>query len=461
LSTSFSKTKSFKKKSYSIICNSRIIVIFATAERTFTFLIIKTLRKMTIDEFNFAGKKAIVRVDFNVPLDENGNVTDDTRIRGALPTLKKILNDGGAVIMMSHMGKPKGKVNPKLSLKQIVGKVSEKLGVEVKFAPDCANADAEAAALKPGEALLLENLRFYPEEEGKPVGVEKGTPEYDAAKAEMKDRQKNFAKKLASYADVYVNDAFGTAHRKHASTAVIADYFDKDSKMLGYLMEKEVKAIDNVMKNAQHPFTAIIGGSKVSSKLGVIKNLLDKVDNLIIGGGMGYTFIKAQGGHIGKSLHEDDLIPEALNVIKAAKEKGVNLSLSVATVCGQDFSNDTPRKTFPIDQIPDEWEGMDASEESIENWKKIIMSSKTILWNGPVGVFELPNFAHGTGEIAKAVAEATQKNGAYSLVGGGDSVAAINKFGLADKVSYVSTGGGAMLEAIEGKVLPGVAAIKG
>ena len=416
---------------------------------------------MTIDEFNFAGKKAIVRVDFNVPLDENGTVTDDTRIRGALPTLKKILNDGGAVIMMSHMGKPKGKVNPKLSLKQIVGKVSEKLGVEVKFAPDCANADAEAAALKPGEALLLENLRFYPEEEGKPVGVEKGTPEYDAAKAEMKDRQKKFAKKLASYADVYVNDAFVTAHRKHASTAVIADYFDKDSKMLGYLMEKEVKAIDNVMKNAQHPFTAIIGGSKVSSKLGVIKNLLDKVDNLIIGGGMGYTFIKAQGGHIGKSLHEDDLIPEALNVIKTAKEKGVNLSLSVATVCGQDFSNDTPRKTFPIDQIPDEWEGMDASEESLENWKKIIMNSKTILWNGPVGVFELPNFAHGTGEIAKAVAEATQKNGAYSLVGGGDSVAAINKFGLADKVSYVSTGGGAMLEAIEGKVLPGVAAIKG
>ena len=416
---------------------------------------------MTIDEFNFAGKKAIVRVDFNVPLDENGHVTDDTRIRGALPTLKKILADGGAVIMMSHMGKPKGKVNPKLSLKQIVPNVSERLGVEVKFAPDCAKADAEAAALKPGEALLLENLRFYPEEEGKPVGVEKGTPEYDEAKKEMKGRQKDFAKKLASYADVYVNDAFGTAHRKHASTAVIADYFDKDSKMLGYLMEKEVKAIDNVMKNAKHPFTAIIGGSKVSSKLGVIKNLLDKVDNLIIGGGMGYTFIKAQGGHIGNSLHEDDLMPEALNVIKMAKEKGVNLSLSVATVCGQEFSNDTPRKVFPIDQIPDEWEGMDASEQSLENWKKIIMSSKTILWNGPVGVFELENFAHGTGEIAKAVAEATQKNGAYSLVGGGDSVAAINKFGLADKVSYVSTGGGAMLEAIEGKVLPGVAAIKG
>jgi phosphoglycerate kinase len=416
---------------------------------------------MTIDEFNFAGKKAIVRVDFNVPLDENGNVTDDTRIRGALPTLKKILNDGGALIMMSHMGKPKGKVNAKLSLKQIVPNVSKALGVDVKFAPDCGKADAEAAALKPGEALLLENLRFYPEEEGKPVGVEKGTPEYDAAKAEMKDRQKEFAKKLASYAEVYVNDAFGTAHRKHASTAVIADYFDKDHKMLGYLMEKEVKAIDNVLKNAQHPFTAIIGGSKVSSKLGVIKNLLDKVDNLIIGGGMGYTFIKAQGGHIGDSLHEDDLMPEALNVIKAAKEKGVNLSLSVATVCGQEFKNDTPRKVFPIDQIPDGWEGMDASEESLNNWKKIILSSKTILWNGPVGVFELENFSHGTGEIAKAVAEATQKNGAYSLVGGGDSVAAINKFGLADKVSYVSTGGGAMLEAIEGKVLPGVAAIKG
>lgn len=416
---------------------------------------------MTIDEFNFAGKKAIVRVDFNVPLDENGNVTDDTRIRGALPTLKKILNDGGALIMMSHMGKPKGKVNPKLSLKQIVPNVSKALGVEVKFAGDCGNADAEAAALKSGEALLLENLRFYPEEEGKPVGVEKGTPEYDAAKKEMKDRQKNFAKKLASYSDVYVNDAFGTAHRKHASTAVIADSFDKDHKMLGYLMEKEVKAINNVLKNAQHPFTAIIGGSKVSSKLGVIKNLLDKVDNLIIGGGMGYTFIKAQGGHIGKSLHEDDLMPEALNVIKAAKEKGVNLSLSVATVCGQDFSNDTPRKVFPIDQIPDEWEGMDASEQSIENWRKIILSSKTILWNGPVGVFELENFSHGTGEIAKAVAQATQENGAYSLVGGGDSVAAINKFGLAEKVSYVSTGGGAMLEAIEGKVLPGVAAIEG
>lgn len=416
---------------------------------------------MTIEEFNFAGKKAIVRVDFNVPLDENGKVTDETRIRGALPTLKKILADGGSVIMMSHMGKPKGKVNEKLSLGQIVGNVSNLLGVDVKFAKDCGNADAEAAALQPGEALLLENLRFYPEEEGKPVGVEKGTPEFDEAKKAMKESQANFAKKLASYADVYVNDAFGTAHRRHASTAVIADYFDADSKMLGYLMEKEVTAIDSVLKNAQHPFTAIIGGSKVSSKLGVIQNLLDKVDNLIIGGGMGYTFIKAQGGKIGNSLHEDDLMPEALNVIAAAKEKGVNLSLSVATLCGKEFSNDTERKVFPINDIPDEWEGMDASEASLAEWKKIILSSKTILWNGPVGVFEFENFAHGTGEIAKYVAEATQTNGAFSLVGGGDSVAAVNKFGLADKVSYVSTGGGAMLEAIEGKVLPGVAAIKG
>lgn len=415
---------------------------------------------MKIDQFNFAGKKAIVRVDFNVPLDENGNVTDDTRIRGALPTLKKILSDGGSVIMMSHMGKPKGKVNPKFSLSQIVGKVSERLGVDVKFADDCANASAAAAALKLGEALLLENLRFYAEEEGKPVGVEKGTPEYDVAKKEMKDKQKAFAQKLASYADVYVNDAFGTAHRKHASTAVIADFFTPDAKMLGFLMEKEVTAINNVLKNAQHPFTAIIGGSKVSSKLGVIKNLLDKVDNLIIGGGMGYTFVKAQGGHIGNSLHEDDLMPEALNVIAAAKEKGVNLSLSVATVAADRFANDANRKVVPIENIPDGWEGMDASEQSLEIWKKIILESKTILWNGPVGVFEFENFAHGTGEIAKYVASATQQNGAYSLVGGGDSVAAVNKFGLADKVSYVSTGGGAMLEAIEGKVLPGVAAIE-
>ena len=415
----------------------------------------------TIDKYNFAGKKAIVRVDFNVPLDENGKITDDTRIRGALPTLKRILADGGAAIIMSHMGKPKGKVNPKMSLGLITEAVAKALGTPVKFAPDCAKAADAAKALKSGEVLLLENLRFYPEEEGKPIGIEKEDPAYDAAKKEMKAKQKDFAKTLASYAEAYVNDAFGPAHRPHASPAVIADYFDTDSKMLGFLMEKEVTAIDNVLKNAKHPFTAIIGGSKVSSKLAVIKNLLDKVDNLIIGGGMGYTFIKAQGGHIGDSLHEDELMPEALNIIAAAKEKGVNLSLSVATVAGDSFSNDAKRQTVDIYNIPDGWEGMDASQQSIDNWKKIIMDSKTILWNGPVGVFEFENFAHGTGEIAKTVAEATQKNGAYSLIGGGDSVAAINKFGLADKVSYVSTGGGAMLEAIEGKTLPGVAAIRG
>ena len=411
-------------------------------------------------DFNFAGQKAIVRVDFNVPLNEKGEITDDTRIRGALPTLKKILEDGGSLIVMSHMGKPKGKVNPKLSLGQIANAVAAKLDVPVKFAPDCAKAKEAADALKPGEVLLLENLRFYPEEEGKPVGVDKDDPAYSVAKKEMKTRQELFAKTLASYADVYVNDAFGTAHRRHASTAVIADYFDADHKMLGLLMEKKVVAIDNVLKNAQHPFTAIIGGSKVSSKLAVIKNLLDKVDNLIIGGGMGFTFIKAQGGHIGDSLHEDDLMPEALSVMAAAKEKGVNLSLSVQTIAGDKFENDANRQAVDIFNIPDGWEGMDAGEKSLENWKKIILSSKTILWNGPVGVFEFENFAHGTGEIAKYVAEAT-KNGAYSLVGGGDSVAAVNKFGLADQVSYVSTGGGAMLEAIEGKVLPGVAAIKG
>lgn len=413
-----------------------------------------------INDFNFAGLKAIVRVDFNVPLNENGVITDDTRIRGALPTLKKILADGGALIVMSHMGKPKGKVNPKLSLGQIKDAVAAALGTPVQFAEDCAKAADAAAALKAGEVLLLENLRFYPEEEGKPVGIDKEDPAYADAKKEMKTRQAEFAKTLASYADVYVNDAFGTAHRRHASTAVIADSFDADHKMLGFLMEKEVVAIDNVLKNAQHPFTAIIGGSKVSSKLAVIKNLLDKVDNLIIGGGMGFTFIKAQGGNIGLSLHEDDLMPEALSVMAAAKEKGVNLSLSVQTVCAQEFKNDAERQVVDIFNIPEGWEGMDAGPKSLENWKEIILNSKTLLWNGPVGVFELDNFAVGTGEIAKYVAEATA-NGAYSLVGGGDSVAAVNKFGLADKVSYVSTGGGAMLEAIEGKTLPGVAAIKG
>ncbi len=415
---------------------------------------------MTIDQFNFAGKKAIVRVDFNVPLDENGNVTDDTRIRGALPTLKKVLNDGGALIMMSHMGKPKGKKKPELSLSQIVKNVSDALGVEVKFADDCANADEAAAALKPGEALLLENLRYYAEEEGKPVGVEKGTPEYDEAKKEMKGRQKDFAKKLASYADCYVNDAFGTAHRKHASTAVIADYFDADNKMLGYLMEKEVQAVDNVLSNIKRPFTAIMGGSKVSTKIGIIENLLGKVDNLILCGGMTYTFAKAQGGNIGNSICENDKLDLALDIIKKAKENGVNLVLGTDCIAGDDFKNDCNTQVCQSNDIPEGWEGLDAGPETREKFAAAIEDAKTILWNGPAGVFEFDNFAGGSKAIADAIAKATA-NGAFSLIGGGDSVACINKFGMADKVSYISTGGGALLEAIEGKVLPGVAAIKG
>ena len=412
-----------------------------------------------IDSYDFTGKKAIVRVDFNVPLDENFNITDDTRIRRAMPTLKKILEKGGAVIIMSHLGRPK-KVDPKFSLSHIVDHVSECLGVPVQFAADCQKADEQAAALKPGEALLLENLRFYAEEEGKPRGLAEDASEDEkkAAKKAVKESQKAFVKKLASYADCYVNDAFGTAHRAHGSTALIAEYFPND-KMFGYLMEGEIKAIDNVLKNAQRPLTAIIGGSKVSSKLAVLKNLVGKVDNLIIGGGMGYTFIKALGGHIGMSLHEDDLMPDALEILNTAKEKGVNVSLSVATVCGQAFDNDTPRQIFDIYNIPDDWEGMDASPASLENWRKIILASKTILWNGPVGVFELPNFAKGTLQIAQDLADATAQ-GAYTLVGGGDSVAAVTQMGYADKVSYVSTGGGAMLEAIEGKILPGIAAIQ-
>ncbi len=414
---------------------------------------------MKIEQFNFAGKKAIVRVDFNVPLDENGNVTDDTRIRGALPTLKKILSDGGSVIMMSHMGKPKGKVNPKLSLSQIVKNVSEHLGVDVKFAPDCANADKEAAELKSGEALLLENLRFYPEEEGKPVGIDKTDPAYDEAKKEMKTRQQEFAKKLASYADCYVMDAFGTAHRKHASTAVIDEYFDKDHKMLGYLMEKEVNAVDNVLSNIKRPFTAIMGGSKVSTKIGIIENLLGKVDNLILCGGMTYTFAKAQGGKIGKSICEDDKLDVALDVIKKAKENGVNLVLGTDCIAADDFSNDAHTQVCPANDIPDGWEGLDAGPETRKAFAEAIKGAKTILWNGPAGVFEFDNFIGGSKAIADAIAEATA-NGAFSLIGGGDSVACINKFGMADKVSYISTGGGALLEAIEGKTLPGVAAIE-
>lgn len=415
---------------------------------------------MTIDKFNFAGKKALVRVDFNVPLDENGHITDDTRIRGALPTLKKILNDGGSLIIMSHMGKPKGKVNAKLSLSQIKDAVAKALGTEVKFAADSADASEAAATLRPGEVLLLENLRFHPEEEGKPVGIDKADPTYDEAKKAMKSLQKEFAKKLASYADVYVNDAFGTAHRRHASTAVVADYFDADHKMLGYLMEKEVKAVDNILSDIKRPFTAIMGGSKVSTKIGIIENLMDKVDNLILCGGMTYTFAKAQGGNVGNSICENDKLDLALDIMKKAKEKGVNLVLGIDCVAADAFSNDANTQICSVMDIPEGWEGLDAGPETRKLFTQAIEPSKTILWNGPAGVFEFDNFTAGSRAIADAIVKAT-KDGAFSLVGGGDSVACINKFGLADEVSYVSTGGGALLEAIEGKVLPGIAAIKG
>jgi phosphoglycerate kinase len=415
---------------------------------------------MTISNYNFAGKKAIVRVDFNVPLDENGKITDDTRIRGALPTLKHILDKGGALIIMSHMGKPKGKVNAKMSLSQITDAVSAALGVPVKFAPDCAKAQDAAAALKPGEVLMLENLRFYPEEEGKPVGIDKEDPAYEAAKAEMKKRQKDFAKTLASYADCYVMDAFGTAHRKHASTAVIADYFDADNKMLGFLMEKEVAAVDAVLSDIKRPFVAVMGGSKVSSKIGIIENLLGKVDKLILCGGMTYTFAKAHGGEIGGSICEEDKLDVALGVEELAKKNGVELVMAPDAICGDAFSNDANRKVYPSNAIPAGWEGMDAGPEAQKKFADALRGAKTILWNGPAGVFEFDNFCDGSRAIGLAIAEATA-NGAFSLIGGGDSVACVNKFGLADKVSYISTGGGALLEAVEGKVLPGVAAIKG
>ena len=415
---------------------------------------------MTIKEFDFAGKKAIVRVDFNVPLDENGKITDDTRIRGALPTLKHILDAGGALIIMSHMGKPKGKVQAKFSLGQIKEAVAAALGRPVQFAEDCAKAQDQAAALKPGEVLLLENLRFYPEEEGKPVGIDKEDPAYEPAKKEMKARQKEFAKVLASYADCYVMDAFGTAHRKHASTAVIADYFDADHKMLGFLMEKEVAAVDAILGDIKRPFVAIMGGSKVSSKIGIIENLLGKVDKLILCGGMTYTFAKAHGGEIGGSIVELDKLDVALGVEELAKKNGVELVLAPDAICADSFSNDANKKVFPSNAIPEGWEGLDAGPEAQKNFAAAIKGAKTILWNGPAGVFEFDNFCDGSRAIGNAIAEATAE-GAFSLIGGGDSVACVNKFGLADKVSYISTGGGALLEAIEGKVLPGVAAIKG
>ena len=421
---------------------------------------------MEIRNYDFAGKKAIVRVDFNVPI-QDGKITDDTRIRGAVPTLKLILEKGGALIIMSHMGKPKGKVKPELSLGQIREAVAAALGVpEVKFAPDCAHADAEVAALKPGEVLLRENLRYYPEEEGKPVGIDKEDPAYEAAKKEMKEKQKEFAKKLASYADCYVMDAFGTAHRKHASTAVIADYFADDDKMLGLLMEKEVSAVDNVLSNIKRPFVAIMGGSKVSTKIGIIENLLGKVERMILCGGMTYTFVKAHGGEIGSSIVELDKLDVALGVEELAKKNGVELVLCTDSVVtnGLDFGTMSVKegaeiKVTPSNAIPEGFEGVDAGPESRKRFAAAIKGAKTILWNGPAGVFECDAFAEGSKAIGQAVAEATAE-GAFSLIGGGDSVACVNKFGLVDKVSYISTGGGALLEAIEGKVLPGVAAIR-
>ena len=417
---------------------------------------------MTIDNFNFAGKKAFVRVDFNVPVDENFVITDDTRIRAAMPTLKKILADGGGLIIASHMGRPKKNPDPKYSLKHIVDHVSKTLGVEVKFVEDCNAADEACAALKPGEALLLENLRFYAEEEGKPRGLAEDASDEEkaAAKKAVKASQKEFAKHLASYADCYVNDAFGTAHRAHASTALIADYFDADHKMFGYLMNKEVTAVEKVMSETVRPFTAIMGGSKVSSKIEIIENLLTKVDNLILAGGMTYTFMKAQGGKIGQSICEDDKLDLALELMAKAKANGVNLVLAEDAKVGDGFSNDCNTQFADVMNIPEGWEGMDIGPKTMEKFANVIRNSKTILWNGPTGVFEFDNFSNGSRAVAEAIVEAT-KNGAYSLVGGGDSVACVNKFGLADQVSYVSTGGGALLEAIEGRTLPGIAAIKG
>ena len=415
-----------------------------------------------IDNFNFAGKKAIVRVDFNVPLNkETGEVSDDTRIRGALPTIKKIIADGGAAILMSHMGRPKQNPDPKFSLKQIIPAIEKNLGQSIQFCDDCMKADEQAAALKSGEVLLLENLRFYEEEEGKPRGEFASDEEKKAAKNALKEKQKEFAKKLASYADVYVNDAFGTAHRAHGSTAVIADYFDEANKMFGFLINNELKAMDKVLNEAQKPFTAIMGGAKVSDKIMIIENLLDRVDNLIIGGGMTYTFIKAQGGQIGNSLCEEDKLDLALEVLKKAEAKGVKVFLPTDAVNADKFDKDANTNISKTNETPDGWMGLDIADETIKTFSDVIANSKTVLWNGPMGVFEFDKFAKGTSAVAQAVAKATQENGAFTLIGGGDSVAAINKNKLADKVSYVSTGGGAMLEYMEGKVLPGIKAIRG
>ena len=416
----------------------------------------------SIDTYDFAGKKAIIRVDFNVPLNDQFEVTDDTRIRAAVPTIKKVLEKGGAVILMSHLGRPKKNPDPKFSLRHIIPTVEKNLGVNVLFADDCAGAEAaeKAAALKPGEVLLLENLRFYAEEEGKPRGLAEDATDEEktTAKKAVKESQKEFTKKLAGYADTYINDAFGTAHRAHASTALIAEYFPND-KMFGYIMENEIKAVDKVLENPTKPYTAIIGGSKVSSKITIIENLLTKVDNLIIGGGMTYTFVAAQGGKIGNSLCETDQFDTALSILAKAEKLGVKIVMADDSLCADKFAGDANTQVCESDEIPDGWLGMDAGPKAIEAFGEVIAASKTILWNGPVGVFEMDKFAKGTETVAQAAANATA-NGAFSLVGGGDSVAAINKFGLAKQVSYVSTGGGALLEYMEGKELPGVAAIR-
>lgn len=395
----------------------------------------------TVDSINFSGKRALIRVDFNVPLNEAFEVTDETRIKAAIPTLKKILKDGGSIVLMSHLGRPKEGPTNKYSLKHIVKNVSAHLGVEVQFADDCIGADSyfKSAALKPGQVLLLENLRFYKEEE-------KGN--------------EDFAQKLSKHGDIYVNDAFGTAHRAHASTAVIAKFFNADAKCFGYVMAGEVASIDKVLNKAEKPFTAIIGGAKVSDKILIIEQLMNKANNILIGGGMAFTFVKAVGGHIGKSLCEDDRLDTAKSLLEKAKQLGVNIYIPTDAVIADNFAKDANIKTCKINEIPDGWMGLDAGPETVKMNSEVIKNSKTILWNGPMGVFEMSNFENGTKQAANAIVEAT-KSGAFSLIGGGDSVAAINKYHLADKVSYVSTGGGALLEYIEQGSLPGVRAIEG
>jgi phosphoglycerate kinase len=412
-----------------------------------------------IESYDFRGRRAIVRVDFNVPLDGKFKVTDDTRIRAAIPTLRKVLDGGGSVILMTHLGRPAG-FEEKYSVRHIIPTIEKLLGEKVLFAADPMKAGDQAAALKPSQVLLLENLRYYAEEEGKPRGLaaDATDDEKKAAKAALKESQKEFTKQLASYADVYINDAFGTAHRKHASTAIIADYFPED-KMFGYVMEGELKAIDQVMDYPERPFVAIVGGSKVSSKITIIENLLDKVDSLIIGGGMTYTFVAATGGRVGNSISEPDMCETARNIIRKAEHKGVKLMMAGDSLCADRFADDAATQVCASADIPDGWQGLDIGPESCAAFREHILGCRTILWNGPVGVFEMDKFAGGTRAVAEAVAEATDA-GAYSLVGGGDSVAAVNKFGLADRVSYVSTGGGALLEYMEGIELPGVAAVR-